>query len=362
MIAQPLTIGPVTLGSNILLAPVANYCDLAFRLCVRSFGGVGMASTDLLSPHGLLRGTARSLDLAQTNDADRPVAMQLYGCDPDVLAQGARWAVEHGATVVDINMGCPVDKVAKKNGGSLLLCDVPATVALTQRVVRAVEAASAGRVPVTAKMPLGWDEARLVSPDLARRLEEIGVAAVTVHGRTTEMMFRGKVRLDGIARVVECVRTIPVIGNGDILTPGDALRMLRETGCAGVMVGRGAFSAPWLPRDIWAAQTAGGAPPEPTEAEKIAAIRRYLDDMIRFRDERYAMIHVRRRIAWFGKRLGPCKPLREAVRLAQGPAEVHRALDEFSAGGLRYYPRGAGASEGDDRVLDASPEAMEAAA
>src|SRR5690606_19879203 len=147
------------------------------------------------------------------NDEDKPVGMQLYGADAGLLADAARWAVDHGATVVDINMGCPVDKVTKKNGGSTLLCDPDSTVKLTERVVKAVDDASGGRVPTTAKVRLGWDDSRIVAPLLARRLEKVGVVAVTVHGRTTEQMFKPSVRLEGIARVVEAVERIPVIGN-----------------------------------------------------------------------------------------------------------------------------------------------------
>ena len=131
-----LRIGPVQLETNLLLAPIAGYCDLAFRTICREFGGVGLACTDLLSPQGLLRGTATSLDLAQTNDFDKPVGMQLYGGDPEIMAQGARWAVEHGATIVDINMGCPVDKVTKKDGGSKLLTDLPKAAAIVDRVAK----------------------------------------------------------------------------------------------------------------------------------------------------------------------------------------------------------------------------------
>lgn len=337
MLGSPLTIGPVALESNVLLAPIAGYCDLAFRIVARSFGGVGLACTDLLSPHGLLRGNQQSMDLARTNVEDKPVGMQLYGCDPDILSDGARWAVDHGATVVDINMGCPVDKVAKKNGGSLLLCDPASTVRLTQRVVDAVEQASGGRVPVTAKVRLGWDDKRIVAPALARDLESIGVQMVTVHGRTTEQKFRGDVRLDGIAEVVAAVDRIPVIGNGDIKCAEDAVHMIGTTGCAGVMIGRGMLSTPWLARDAWALQTTGQVPDDPTEAEKLAAIRRYFELMLRFRDEHYALVQIRQRISWFGKRLGPCKPLKEAIRLARDPETVWRALDEFETGGLRTW-------------------------
>lgn len=357
-IGVPLVIGPVRLETNLLLAPIANYCDLAFRIVCREQGGLGLACTDLLSPHGLLRGTARSLDLARTSDDDKPVCMQLYGADGEILAEGARWAVDHGATVIDINMGCPVDKVTKKNGGSMLLCDPRNTVAMTEKVVRAVHAASGGRVPVTAKMRLGWSESALIAPWLARELEKIGVQMVTVHGRTTQQKFTGRANRDGIRRVVEAVDKIPVVGNGDVTEARHVVEMMEETGCAGVMIGRGALAAPWIFRMGWAEQEVQSSKQqssneirEPDEAEKIGIIRRYLSLMLEFRDERYAMNHIRRRVAWFGKKLGPCKPLRERVRTAADPAEVFTALDEFEAGGLRKFPPGADdADEGGDEM------------
>jgi tRNA-dihydrouridine synthase B len=337
VLATPLQLGPVRLKSNLLLAPIAGYCDLAFRTICREQGGVGLACTDLLSPQGLLRGTATSLDLAQTTDFDKPVGMQLYGSDPHIMAQGARWAVEHGATVVDINMGCPVDKVTKKDGGSKLLCDLPRAVQIAAAVVGEVERHSAGRVPVTAKMRLGWSSTD-IAPQLALMLADCGIAAVTVHGRTTEMKFSGQVNLEGIARVVQAVGgRIPVIGNGDVCTPADAIAMIRATGCSGVMIGRGALSTPWLFRDAWSLQTTGCTPPAPSDEEKVAIIRRYFGLMREYRGDHYALVQIRRRISWFGKRLngGICRPLKEAIRTATGPAAVHAALDHYLAGGLR---------------------------
>ncbi|HVZ93281.1 MAG TPA: tRNA-dihydrouridine synthase [Phycisphaerales bacterium] len=360
----PLTVGPVTLSSNLLLAPIAGYCDLAFRVVCREQrgptgeAGLGLACTDLLSPHGLLRGSMHSLDLAMTNELDRPICMQLYGAEGDILADGARWAVDHGASVVDINMGCPVDKVTKKNGGSTLLRDPCNTVKMAEMVVRAVESASAGRVPVTAKMRLGWCDNSIVAPQLARDLERAGIRLVTVHGRTTEQKFTGSVRPDGIARVVEAVDTIPVLGNGDVTTPQGVIDLMERTGCAGVMIGRGALSSPWIFAQAWALQRAttdderAAALEEPTLLEKIAIVRRYLDLMLEYRGERYAMNHIRRRITWFAKKFGPCKPLRERVRIAENPGAVHAALDEFAAGGLRWYSQPA--LEVDDQVEVAS--------
>ncbi len=386
MPGTPLHIGPVRLETNLLLAPIAGYCDLAFRTVCREWGGVGLACTDLLSPQGLLRGTATSLDLAKTNDADKPVGMQLYGSDPEIMAQGARWAVEHGATIVDINMGCPVDKVTKKDGGSKLLTDLPRAARIVERVKRELErcpltpgewarrqgpggrAPSDGTtidsvrasalpnahsplpVPLTCKIRLCWhtsdyEAGNACSPSLARALADAGVAAVTVHGRTTEDKFQGSVRLEGIARVVDAVNgRIPIIGNGDVREPEDARRMLRVTGCDGVMIGRGALSTPWIFHDTWEYLRTGVRPPEPNERRKVDTILRFFELMLAQRDERYAMFQIRRRISWFAKRLQrplpdgrmeSVKPLKEAIRTAENASQVRDALGAFLGGKLR---------------------------
>jgi tRNA-dihydrouridine synthase len=390
MHALGLRLGPVELPTNLLLAPIAGYCDLAFRMVCREWGGVGLACTDLLSPQGLLRGTATSLDLAKTNEVDKPVGMQLYGSEPSIMAEGARWAVEHGATVVDINMGCPVDKVTKKDGGSKLLTNLDRAVDVARAVRveldrnpltmrewakrlgsarlvvegRAYSAAElAGdvgaeleargvrvAVPLTCKMRLCWhtsdyEAGQACSPGLARMLADVGVVGVTVHGRTTEDKFQGTVRHEGIARVVEEVAgRIPVIGNGDVREARDAVAMVARTGCQGVMIGRGALSTPWLFRDAHAAMRGEQPPSEPTVEEKIETIRRFFELMLEQRDERYAMFQIRRRVSWFSKRLQRqlengkmegVKPFKEAMRTAAGADDVHATLDEFLAGGLR---------------------------
>lgn len=359
-----LRIGAVTLPTNLLLAPIAGYCDLAWRLtCRRLVGpdglGLGLACTDLLSPQGLLRGSASSLDLAQTHPEDRPLSMQLYGSDPAIMADGAQWAAEHGATIVDINMGCPVDKVTKKDGGSKLLCIPEAAEGIVRACVRVLEPLG---IPLTCKMRLGWFDGQPVAEWLAPRLIDAGAAAITIHGRTTEQKFQGVVNLDGIALVVEAVRAahrgpgpgVPVIGNGDVRSPEDAALMLARTGCDGVMIGRGALSTPWLFRDAaWFLRT-GQRLPEPSEDEKLDITLGYLDLMLRFRGEHYALRQIRQRIAWVGKRIngGHCKRLKEAVRVAQSTAEVRDRIEEFRAGGLRCGPQALAAMP-----LDASPDA-----
>lgn len=351
MLATPLQLGHVRLESNLLLAPIAGWCDLAWRVTVRSLGGVGLACTDLLSPQGLLCGSEASIDLARTNDFDRPIGMQLYGSHPALLAEGARWCADHGATVVDINMGCPVDKICKKDGGSRLMC-IPDT---AQRIVESVRAALPDHIPLTAKMRLGWSEqdtAENAAGALSCRLIAAGVCGVTVHGRTTEQRFKGQCRREGIRRVVEAVAERfgrydgtptggpPVIGNGDIREPRDVVDMIEQTGCAGVMIGRGAFAMPWIFAAAWAEQHTSGTGLQPvnsysppTEPEKLQILRTYFDLMREYRDERYAMFRIRQKISWLGKNINNshCRALKEGIRLAKLPADVQAAIDAWEA-------------------------------
>jgi len=320
-----LRIGCIDLETPLLLAPIAGHCDLAFRVLCREQGGVGMACTDLLNCHSVLRERPKALDLAATCAADEPLAMQLYGSPDDPLPEAARWAVDRGAAVIDVNMGCPVDKVCKKSGGSLLLCDVDRTIDLVERIVRAVD----GDVPVTAKVRLGWDRTSMVAPRLAASLEDVGVAAVTVHGRTTDQRFRGAVDLDGIAEVVAAVRDIPIIGNGDVREPADAVNMMNATGCRGVMIGRGALRTPWLFRRTWSLLRDGVVEPEPDTADKLRVILRHLELLLEHAGEATAVRTLNQRISWYGKTMGHIKTLKETIRLARTSEEIRGVLEAW---------------------------------
>lgn len=344
MLGVPLQIGPVRLETNLMLAPIAGWSDLAWRITCRELGGVGLACTDLLSPKGLLAGGEKSRDLARTNDLDQPLGMQLYGSDAGLLADAARWCAGNGATVVDINMGCPVDKVTKKDGGSKLMCDVPGAVRLAEAVRRALP----DPVPLTCKMRLGWDEVDYragCAGDLAVRLAGVGVAGIIVHGRTTEQLFRGECRLAGIRRVVEAVGEatgrytgepgggVPVVGNGDVTRPEHAVAMLETTGCAGVMIGRGAFEMPWIFRQAWAAQLPCGSLDalEPSESEKLDILLAYFDRMRTYHDDRYALHRIKHKVSRMGKHINGshCRALKEAVRCAETAEQIHAAVAEW---------------------------------
>jgi len=344
-----MNIGPVPLQTNLLLAPIAGYCDLAFRLVVRSvegvacslddiggphdvgggtYGAVGLACTDLLCPEAILRETDKTMWLAATDDRDAPVCMQLYGRHPESMVPAGQWAVEHGAAVVDVNMGCPVDKVTKKNGGSKLLTEPCLAIDLVKQLVRALEPTG---VPLTAKIRLGWDDDCLITDTLPKALAEVGVAAVTVHGRTTAMKFKGNCRLDGIAAVVASIKQhhpdVKVIGNGDVKTPQDARRMLDTTGCDGVMIGRGALGNPWLFRDT-AYFLATGREAEPlSQADRTRLVLDHFDHLRRMRDERIALATIKRRISWYSAGLQPWPGLKRDVQ-GIGSAEAFVAFME----------------------------------
>jgi nifR3 family TIM-barrel protein len=350
-----LSIGPLTLETPLLLAPIAGHCDLAFRILCRELGGVGLATTDLLNARAILKESGRTLDLAATNGLDQPCGMQLYGNASDPLPEAACWAIDHGARLIDINMGCPVDKVAKKNGGSLLLCDVDSTVRLAERIVERVRRHSAGRVPVTAKMRLGWDPARKVAPALARALERVGIAAVTVHGRYTIQFFSGQADWTAIGEVVAAVDRIPVIGNGDVTEPEHPALLMQRSGCQGVMIGRAALRTPWLFRQAWAHLRTGVSGPEPDFLEKVEAIERHFELLLRYQTEHWAVRSIGQRISWYGKTMGHIKPLKEAIRTASSAEVIRSALSDAKREELRGQPsapRGAFRWQGSPSTCD----------
>ena len=263
------TVGGVTLSPPFGLAPMAGLTDSAFRRLVKRLGGCGLVVTEMVSAEGLVRGQDRTLEYAEYAGEERPVAIQIFGGDPERMAAAAR-IVEHiGADMVDVNMGCPVPKVAKGNAGCRLMREPARAAAIVGAMARAV------RIPVTVKMRTGWDDNEIIAPDFAKRMEEAGAAAVTVHGRTGTQAYRGLSDWDVIARVAQNV-TIPVFGNGDCLEPDHVVSRWRETGVAGVLVGRGVVRNPWLLAQ--AADVAAGLPARVvTGADRARFLLEYID-------------------------------------------------------------------------------------
>lgn len=303
VVKQPLSIGHVPIPSRFFLAPLAGYTSLAYRLTIRENGGLGLVTTDLVNARAILEKRPRSFELAETCPEDRPMAIQIYGHVIEEMRAAARWVVDHGATLVDINMGCPVRKVVKTGGGSALMCDSTSAAKLVEAVVTAVA------VPVTVKMRLGWDDETLSAPGLARDFERAGAAAVIIHGRTRAQGFKGSVNREGIRAVVDAVDRMPVVGNGDVRTIADAERMLRETGCAAISIGRGSLANPFLFRQLahWAEH--GNPGPEPTFEERLDVMERHFLRLVERRGEHYACLQFRKIVKWYSYSIRPPKPL-----------------------------------------------------
>jgi len=318
-----MRLGPYTLSSPLFLSPLAGYTNLPMRLTVRELGGLGWATTDLVNARSLLERSRAALRLVATSEEDRPLAIQLFGSVPEEMRDAAVMCEAHGVQSVDINMGCPVRKVTSIGGGSAMMTELKRTAALVRGMVEAV------RIPVTAKMRLGWDDDNLTAPDLARVLEDAGVAAIFVHGRTRAQGFSGRVNLAGIRAVVQAVRTIPVIGNGDVTTPEAARHMLNETGCTGVSIGRGAFYDPWIFRRTAHLLTTGELLPEPNFAERLRVMRRHFDRYVEFYGETDGARHFRRVAPWYARRFGPAKPFKRAVIRISSRADFEQAIAEY---------------------------------
>jgi tRNA-dihydrouridine synthase B len=317
-------IGPHRLASPLFLSPLAGYTNLPMRLTVRELGGLGWATTDLVNARSLLERNRTALQLVATSPADQPLAIQLFGSVPEEMRDAALLCQELGVQAVDINMGCPVKKVTKIGGGAAMMTELAATARLVRGMVAAV------KIPVTAKMRLGWDEENLTAPDLARTLEDAGVAAVFVHGRTRAQGFSGAVNLAGIRAVVEAVRSIPVIGNGDVTTPAAARHMLEATGCAGVSIGRGAFYDPWIFRRTESFLRTGAESPEPDFPERLRVLRRHFELYVEFYGEERGARLFRKVAPWYAKRFGPAKPFNKSILTIVSRAGFEAAVAEYT--------------------------------
>ena len=301
-----LRIGSRELKTRFFLAPLAGYTHWPLRLALREVGGVGLATTDLILAPQLLAGNRKSTELLQTSPDDRPLSVQIFGGKPEELVRAAQYveSLEFGG--IDINMGCPMGKINSSGGGARLMRNCDHATRLAELVVEAVQ------IPVTVKMRLGWDADDFSAPLLASRFEQVGIAAVTVHGRTRQQGFHGQVNLEGIRKVVEAVNSMPIIGNGDVRTVDDASRMIKQTGCAAIAIGRGAMLDPWLFRKL-DQHFRGETVCEPAPDEKLAFLHRHFDLMAEIHDD-YACILFRKFAAWYGAQLGIPEDLEDDLR------------------------------------------------
>ncbi len=318
-------LGRLVLASNLFLSPLAGYTNLPFRRVVRELGGVDLCTTDLVNARSLLEKNPKAFKLIESDAHDRPLAVQLFGSVPEEMRDAAVYLESVGVQSIDINMGCPVRKVCRVGGGSAMMTELARTQELVRGMVNAV------RIPVTAKMRLGWDDDNLTAPDLVRALEDVGIAGVFVHGRTREQGFAGTVNLEGIRRVVAAARRIPVVGNGDVTTPEAARRMLEVTGCAGVSIGRGAFYDPWIFRRTRHYCATGELLPEATFDERVRVMTRHLDLMVEVFGEKHGCLMFRKVAPWYAKRFGPVNEFNKRVVTLSTRAEYSAILDRYRA-------------------------------
>lgn len=317
-----MQIGPVVFDSPFLLAPLAGVGDSAFRRLAREQGAAGVV-TEMISAEGLVRGQAATYALCRFEPGERPIGAQLFGAEPAVMAEAVRrlcdLAEPERPDWIDLNAGCPVRKVVTRRAGAALLADRPRLVAMTRGMVEA------SRLPVTVKTRLGWDDSSSDVAGLARAVEDAGAAALTIHARTRAGLFGGVPRWEGIAEARRAVR-IPVIGNGDVRNPEDAMRMLETTGCDGVMVGRAALGDPWIFARLRAWWERGERLDPPSPAQRIGMSLRHLRLVSEEIGDDAAVREMRKHIAWYLRGLPHSARMRDDVNGTDTKEQLERLL------------------------------------
>jgi tRNA-dihydrouridine synthase B len=316
-----MQIGTVKLANPVILAPMAGVTDLPFRLLVKEMG-CGLVYTEMVSDKGLIYQNEHTLDMLRIDDGERPVALQIFGSEPEPMAKAAKIVEKAGADIVDINMGCPTLKIVKNGEGSALMRTPELAYAIIASVVDAVQ------IPVTVKIRKGWNDSSVNAVQMAMLAEKAGAAAISVHGRTREQFYSGEADWSIIKAVKESV-SIPVNGNGDVRSPQDALRLLTETGCDGIMIGRGAQGNPWLFRQVVHYLATGQLLPGPTMAERFDMTLRHLEMLVAHKGEHIGIREMRRHAAWYTKGLPHSAELRLKFNQAETREDFIAILNDF---------------------------------
>jgi tRNA-dihydrouridine synthase B len=347
-----MKIGNVTLQSPFVVAPMAGMTDTAFRRLVKRQGGCGLVVTEMVSSEGLVRGIDRTLEYAEYTEEERPVSIQIFGGDPEKMAAAAQVVERMGADIVDVNMGCPVPKIAKHNAGCSLMREPQHAAAVIGAMVNAV------KIPVTVKMRAGWNDGERNAPELAKRVQDAGAAAVTIHGRTAQQSYTGAADWDLVARVSEDL-SIPVLGSGDCIEPQQVIDRLRS-GVSGVLVGRGVLRNPWILAQ--AADIAEGRPPRAITVEQrgrflLEYVELLLNERVSEADgfrhvapgttdhessrmadggsrvargrEKWVVNKIRALCSWYSKGLDGGSQLRARVNTAESIGELREIVDQF---------------------------------
>jgi nifR3 family TIM-barrel protein len=322
---HPISLRLHKLVNNLVLAPMAGVSNLPFRLIARE-AGAAMSFSETISAKGLVMGGRKTRRLLETSPREVPVAFQLFGAEPEVLAAACRILEDDGVEWIDLNVGCPVKKFIRNCAGSALLRDLPRA----GRIVRAMRESFSGTLSV--KMRTGWDDSSIVAPEFARMAADEGAELLSVHGRTRAQQYAGRADRESIRRVVETVPEIPVLANGDVAAPRDAFDMLRDTGAAGVMIGRGAIGNPWIFGQILALAKSG-APRSPTREERYATILRHVELMNQaFPDRRSFAANLKKYVAAYSKGMRGGSRFRQAALESSDLGEILGLTRDFFAG------------------------------
>lgn len=318
-----MRIGAVDTTNRVFAAPMAGVTDKAFRLLLRRMG-CGLIITEMASAKALTYSNKETFSLLDLSGEEGPIAVQLFGSDPCIMARAAGMAVEAGAAIVDINMGCPTPKIVKNGEGAALMKDVPLAAKITAAVVKEAE------VPVTIKMRKGWDINSVNAVELALAVEAAGAAAVAVHGRTRDQFYSGTADWEIIACVKEAVN-IPVIGNGDIRRPEDARRMLNVTGCDAVMIARASMGNPWIFSRTIAYVEEGRTVPEPDLCEKLEMAKEHLQLTVSFKGEKVGLLEMRKHLAWYTKGFRGAARIRDKINKIDKLPEMMQLLEDLQS-------------------------------
>ncbi|WP_417135593.1 tRNA dihydrouridine synthase DusB [Phascolarctobacterium succinatutens] len=324
-----MNIGNIELSAPLALAPMAGITDLPFRLICRRLG-CGMTVSEMVSAKGLLYKNVKTTEMLRIDDGERPTAIQLFGSVPAELAEAARMVEASGADMIDFNMGCPVPKIVNNGEGSALMKNPQLAHDILAAMVKAV------KIPVTVKFRAGWDDNNRNAVEIARAVEAAGVSAIAVHGRTRQQFYEGKADWSIIADVKQAVKG-PVFGNGDIFTVADGLRMLEQTGCDGLMIGRGADGNPWLFTALAAALRGEPLPQLPSLKERLAQAAEHLEMLIAYKNEVVAVKEMRRHISAYLKGMPHAAEFRGRFHKVDTQEQFSELLAEYSECAHRYY-------------------------
>lgn len=319
MYLKELKIGNVVLKNNLILAPMAGVTNLPFRIICEKFEP-GIVCTEMASSKAMFHNDQKTKRLLNTEGENRPISFQIFGSDEETMGYSAK-ILSKSADIIDINMGCPAPKVVKNGDGSKLLLDLEQARKVMEAVVKNSE------VPVTVKIRKGWDKEHIVAKEVAKIAEEVGISAITIHGRTRSEFYSGKADWEIIKEIKQSV-DIPVIGNGDVVDEETAYQMFEQTGVDGIMIGRGAFGNPWIFRNIKHFLETGEKLPPPTNEEKLEIVKQHIELAVEEKGD-IAVKELRKHIAWYTKNLKNSSEFRNSINVIENKKELIDKLEEY---------------------------------